>query len=143
MPLGELSVEKPSATETSQTQPEVCMRLEMGPSAVVHSPLAVQNGFLQMLIHNYQAELLMSFLTNLGPFLEDEVIPEVIPMKIEIVNTKITLKVCVRVCLERGVCHELSCVQGGTCERVHVAVQKDAISGSTVLIILLCPLGAT
>ncbi|XP_019369308.1 PREDICTED: UHRF1-binding protein 1, partial [Gavialis gangeticus] len=90
--MGELNVEKPSATETSQTQPEVCMRLEIGPSAVVHSPLAVQNGFLQMLIHSYQAELLMSFLTNLGPFLEDEVIPEVIPMKIEIVDAKITLK---------------------------------------------------
>lgn len=37
----------------------------------------------------------MSFLTNLGPFLEDEIIPEVIPMEIEVVDTKITLKVSV------------------------------------------------
>ncbi|NXC17973.1 URFB1 protein, partial [Corythaeola cristata] len=72
--------------------PEVCLRLEVGPNAAVHSPLAVQNGFLQMLVHSYTAELFMSFLTNLGPFLEDEIIPEVIPMEIEVVDTKITLK---------------------------------------------------
>ncbi|NXJ82872.1 URFB1 protein, partial [Trogon melanurus] len=72
--------------------PEVCLRLEAGPSAAVHSPLAVQNGFLHMLVHSYTAELFMSFLTNLGPFLEDEIIPEVIPMEIEVVDAKITLK---------------------------------------------------
>ncbi|NXI94366.1 URFB1 protein, partial [Psophia crepitans] len=72
--------------------PEVCLRLEVGPGAAVHSPLAVQNGFLHMLVHSYTAELFMSFLTNLGPFLEDEIIPEVIPMEIEVVDTKITLK---------------------------------------------------
>ncbi|XP_067387540.1 bridge-like lipid transfer protein family member 3A [Emydura macquarii macquarii] len=90
--VGDSSIEKPLAEEVNQTQPEVCLRLEIGPSAIVHSPLAVQNGFLHILIHNYSAELLMSFLTNLGPFLEDEVVPEVIPMKIEIVDAKITLK---------------------------------------------------
>ncbi|NXV73559.1 URFB1 protein, partial [Atlantisia rogersi] len=72
--------------------PEVCLRLEVGPGAAVHSPLAVQNGFLRMLLHTYTAELFMSFLTNLGPFLEDEIIPEVIPMEIEVVDAKITLK---------------------------------------------------
>ncbi|KFO80919.1 UHRF1-binding protein 1, partial [Cuculus canorus] len=72
--------------------PEVCLRLEVGPAAAVHSPLAVQNGFLHMLVHSYTAELFMSFLTNLGPFLEDEIIPEVIPMEIEVVDAKITLK---------------------------------------------------
>ncbi|NWX38783.1 URFB1 protein, partial [Steatornis caripensis] len=72
--------------------PEVCLRLEVGPNAAVHSPLAVQNGFLRMLVHSYTAEFFMSFLTNLGPFLEDEIIPEVIPMEIEVVDGKITLK---------------------------------------------------
>ncbi|NXN60937.1 URFB1 protein, partial [Rynchops niger] len=72
--------------------PEVCLRLEVGPSAAVHSPLAVQNGFLHMLVHSYTAEFFMSFLTNLGPFLEDEIVPEVIPMEIEVVDAKITLK---------------------------------------------------
>ncbi|KFM03256.1 UHRF1-binding protein 1, partial [Aptenodytes forsteri] len=90
--LGDPGIEKPSVPEASKTQPEVCLRLEVGPNAAVHSPLAVQNGFLHMLVHSYTAELFMSFLTNLGPFLEDEIIPEVIPMEIEVVDAKITLK---------------------------------------------------
>ncbi|XP_074420186.1 bridge-like lipid transfer protein family member 3A [Larus michahellis] len=90
--LGDPDVEKPSVPEASKTQPEVCLRLEVGPSAAVHSPLAVQNGFLHMLVHSYTAEFFMSFLTNLGPFLEDEIIPEVMPMEIEVVDAKITLK---------------------------------------------------
>ncbi|PKU30229.1 uhrf1-binding protein hypothetical protein [Limosa lapponica baueri] len=90
--LGDPDVEKPSVPEVSKTQPEVCLRLEVGPGAAVRSPLAVQNGFLHMLVHSYTAELFMSFLTNLGPFLEDEIIPEVIPMEIEVVDAKITLK---------------------------------------------------
>lgn len=72
----------------------MCLRLEVGPGAAVHSPLAVQNGFLHLLVHSYTAELFMSSLTSLGPFLEDEIIPEVIPMEIEVVDAKITLKVC-------------------------------------------------
>uniref|UniRef100_A0A8C6JS67 UHRF1-binding protein 1 n=1 Tax=Melopsittacus undulatus TaxID=13146 RepID=A0A8C6JS67_MELUD len=79
-------------TLLDSTQPEVCLRFEVGPDAAVRSPLAVQNGFLHMLVRSYTAELFMSFLTNLGPFLEDEVIPEVIPMEIEVVDAKITLK---------------------------------------------------
>ncbi|XP_034978050.1 bridge-like lipid transfer protein family member 3A isoform X1 [Zootoca vivipara] len=89
---GELNSERPQTSETSLTQPEVSLQYEIGPSAAVHSPLAVQNGFFHVLIHSYHAELLTSFVSSLGPFLEDEVIPEVIPMKIEIVDTKITLK---------------------------------------------------
>lgn len=69
------------------------LRLSAGPGAAAHSPLAAQNGFLRMLVHSYTAELSMSFLTNLGPFLEDETVPEVIPMEIEVVDAKITLKV--------------------------------------------------
>lgn len=73
--------------------PAVCLRLSAGPGAAAHSPLAAQNGFLRMLVHSYMAELSMAFLSNLGPFLEDEIIPEVIPMEIEVVDAKITLKV--------------------------------------------------
>ncbi|NXS13965.1 URFB1 protein, partial [Neodrepanis coruscans] len=72
--------------------PEVCLRLESGPGAAVHSPLAPQSGFLRVLLHSCCTELCMSSLTGLGPFLEDEVIPEVIPMEIEVVDAKITLK---------------------------------------------------
>ncbi|KFQ47055.1 UHRF1-binding protein 1, partial [Nestor notabilis] len=90
--LGDPGIEKPLGGEASKTQPEVYFRFEVGPDAAVHSPLAVQNGFLHMLVHSYTAEFFMSFLTNLGPFLEDEIIPEVIPMEIEVVDAKITLK---------------------------------------------------
>uniref|UniRef100_A0A8D0B1D5 Bridge-like lipid transfer protein family member 3A n=1 Tax=Salvator merianae TaxID=96440 RepID=A0A8D0B1D5_SALMN len=89
---GDSSSQRPTTTETNQTQPEVCLRYEIGPNAAVRSPLAVQNGFLHVMVQSYHAELLTSYLSSLGPFLEDEVIPEVIPMKIEIVDTKITLK---------------------------------------------------
>ncbi|XP_041051520.1 UHRF1-binding protein 1 [Carcharodon carcharias] len=84
--------QKACALESSRTQPAVCLRFDSGPHSAVHSPLAVKNGFLQFHINNYNAELLMSSLTNLGPFLEDEIIPEVIPMKIELFNCRITLK---------------------------------------------------
>ncbi|KAJ7332970.1 hypothetical protein JRQ81_015150 [Phrynocephalus forsythii] len=89
---GDPNSETPATTEISQTQPHVCLRYEIGPSAAVHSPLAVQNGFFHLLVHSYHAELLTSSFSSLGPFIEDEVIPEVIPMKIEIVDTKIVLK---------------------------------------------------
>lgn len=90
--LGDPGVEKPASPEPSQPHPEVCLRLESGPCAAAHSPLAERNGFLRMLLHSRSTELCTSCLTSLGPFLEDEIIPEVIPMEIEIVDAKITLK---------------------------------------------------
>uniref|UniRef100_H3B1B9 Bridge-like lipid transfer protein family member 3A n=1 Tax=Latimeria chalumnae TaxID=7897 RepID=H3B1B9_LATCH len=88
-----LSPGKPfSESKPSRLQEAVSLRFEAGPSAAAHSPLAVKNGFLHFCISNYSADLLMSSLTSLGPFLEDEVDPEVIPMKIEIRDTQITLK---------------------------------------------------
>ncbi|XP_078091605.1 bridge-like lipid transfer protein family member 3B isoform X2 [Mustelus asterias] len=72
--------------------PEVSLRLESGPSAAVHSSLAAKNGFLQCMIKNFTSEFLMSSLTNLGTFLEDEVPVDIIPMKIEITDTRINLK---------------------------------------------------
>ncbi|NWI56517.1 URFB1 protein, partial [Calyptomena viridis] len=59
--------------------PELCLRLE-------------SSGFLRVLLHSCCTELCMSSLTGLGPFLEDEIVPEVIPMEIEVVDAKITLK---------------------------------------------------
>lgn len=69
------------------------LRFEVGPGAAVHSPLATQNGFLHFLLRGCGLELLTSVLNGLGPFLEDEEIPEVVPMKIELLNSRITLKV--------------------------------------------------
>ncbi|XP_054835874.1 bridge-like lipid transfer protein family member 3A [Eublepharis macularius] len=88
---GNPNPERPAMKETNQTQPEVCLRFEIGPSATVHSPLAVENGFFHVVIHSCHKELLTSSLTSLGPFLEDEMITEAIPLKIEIMDAKITL----------------------------------------------------
>ncbi|KAL2295422.1 hypothetical protein Nmel_017834 [Mimus melanotis] len=90
--LGDPGVEKPASPEARQPHPEVCLRLESGPCAAAHSPLAERNGFLRVLLHSSSTELCTSCLTSLGPFLEDEIIPEVIPMEIEVVDAKITLK---------------------------------------------------
>uniref|UniRef100_A0A8D2MRK4 UHRF1 binding protein 1 n=1 Tax=Zonotrichia albicollis TaxID=44394 RepID=A0A8D2MRK4_ZONAL len=83
---------KAASPEPRQPQPEVSLRLQSGPRAAALSALAEHNGFLQLLLHSQATELCTSCLASLGPFLEDEIIPEVIPMEIEVVDAKITLK---------------------------------------------------
>lgn len=73
--------------------PAVAARLESGPRAAAHSPLAERNGFLQLRLHGYQASFLMSTLRNLAHFLEDDSTPQVLPMEISIRDTHINLKV--------------------------------------------------
>ncbi|NWQ59589.1 URFB1 protein, partial [Neopipo cinnamomea] len=72
--------------------PELCLRLEGGPAAAAHSPLAERNGFVRVLLRGCHTQLCVSSLTSLGPFLEDEIVPEVIPMEIEVVDAKITMQ---------------------------------------------------
>ncbi|XP_049422470.1 UHRF1-binding protein 1-like isoform X1 [Epinephelus fuscoguttatus] len=72
--------------------PEVRARLESGPCAAAHSPLAERNGFLQLRLHGYQASFLMSTLRNLALFLEDDSAPQVLPMEISIRDTHVNLK---------------------------------------------------
>uniref|UniRef100_A0A4W5JQG3 Bridge-like lipid transfer protein family member 3B n=1 Tax=Hucho hucho TaxID=62062 RepID=A0A4W5JQG3_9TELE len=72
--------------------PEVRARLESGPCAAAHSPLAETNGFLQLRLHGYRASFLMSSLRNLAHFLEDDSAPQVLPMEISIRDTHIDLK---------------------------------------------------
>uniref|UniRef100_A0A2K5R2G6 Bridge-like lipid transfer protein family member 3A n=1 Tax=Cebus imitator TaxID=2715852 RepID=A0A2K5R2G6_CEBIM len=81
-----------STLKTGHIRPAVGLRFEVGPGAAVHSPLASQNGFLHLLLRGCDLELLTSVLNGLGPFLEDEEIPVVVPMQIELVNSSITLK---------------------------------------------------
>ncbi|XP_060886272.1 UHRF1-binding protein 1-like isoform X2 [Labrus mixtus] len=85
---GELS----SASAGGLHSPEVRARLESGPCAAAHSPLAVRNGFLQLRLHGYQASFLMSTMRNLANFLEDDSAPLVLPMEISIRDTHIHLK---------------------------------------------------
>uniref|UniRef100_A0A8C7P025 Bridge-like lipid transfer protein family member 3B n=1 Tax=Oncorhynchus mykiss TaxID=8022 RepID=A0A8C7P025_ONCMY len=72
--------------------PEVRARLESGPCAATHSPLAETNGFLQLRLHGYRASFLMSSLRNLAHFLEDDSTPQVLPMEISVRDTHINLK---------------------------------------------------
>nr|XP_040029013.1 UHRF1-binding protein 1-like isoform X4 [Gasterosteus aculeatus aculeatus] len=72
--------------------PEVRARLESGPCAAAHSPLAERNGFLQLRLHGYRANFLMSTLRNLAHFLEDDSAPQVLPMEISVRDTHVNLK---------------------------------------------------
>ncbi|XP_060935485.1 UHRF1-binding protein 1-like isoform X1 [Limanda limanda] len=81
-----------SASHGCGHSPEVQARLESGPCAAAHSPLAERNGFLQLRLNGYQANFLMSTLRNLAHFLEDDSAPQVLPMEIRVRNTHINLK---------------------------------------------------
>lgn len=87
------SAEISSASLRGLHSSEVQARLESGPCAAAHSPLAERNGFLQLRLHGYQASFLMSTLRNLAHFLEDDSAPQVLPMEISVRNTHINLKV--------------------------------------------------
>lgn len=73
--------------------PEVQVRLESGPGAAVHSPLAEQNGFLQCRLQAFSADFLMTSLRNLALFLGDDSASQVLPMEIAIKDTHVNLKV--------------------------------------------------
>ncbi|XP_059256050.1 bridge-like lipid transfer protein family member 3A [Mustela nigripes] len=88
----DISFQESSALKTDHIRPAVGLRFEVGPGAAVHSPLATQNGFLHFLLRGCDLELFTSVLNGLGPFLEDEEIPVVVPMKIELLHSRITLK---------------------------------------------------
>ncbi|KAA8580243.1 hypothetical protein FQN60_005778 [Etheostoma spectabile] len=81
-----------SASAGDLHSPAVCARLESGPCAAAHSPLAERNGFLQLRLQGYQASFLMSTLRNLAHFLEDDSAPLVLPMEISVRDTHVNLK---------------------------------------------------
>ncbi|KAM6982789.1 bridge-like lipid transfer protein family member 3A isoform 2-T2 [Tautogolabrus adspersus] len=72
--------------------PAVCMRSETGPSAARHSALAESLGFLDIRVQDFQAELLASTVSNIGPFLEDEFSVDGQPMQLHLSNITITIK---------------------------------------------------
>ncbi|XP_030575903.1 bridge-like lipid transfer protein family member 3B isoform X1 [Archocentrus centrarchus] len=84
--------ETSSASVRGLHSPAVRARLESGPCAAAHSPLAERNGFLQLHLHDYTASFMMSSLRNLALFLEDDSASQVLPMEISIKDTHINLK---------------------------------------------------
>ncbi|XP_048010588.1 UHRF1-binding protein 1-like isoform X5 [Megalobrama amblycephala] len=81
-----------SDPSTVLLNPEVQVRLESGPGAAVHSPLAEQNGFLQCRLQAFSADFLMTSLRNLALFLGDDTASQVLPMEITIKDTHVNLK---------------------------------------------------
>ncbi|KAL7857810.1 hypothetical protein AOLI_G00179120 [Acnodon oligacanthus] len=77
---------------SQQLSPEVRIRLESGPGAAAHSPLAEHNGFLQCHLQSFSADFLMTSLRNLAIFLEDDSASQVLPMEITIKDTHVNLK---------------------------------------------------
>ncbi|KAK1789580.1 hypothetical protein P4O66_015483, partial [Electrophorus voltai] len=77
---------------SEQQTPEVRLRLESGPEAAAHSPLAERNGFLQCHLQAFNADFLMTTLRNLSVFLEDDSTSQVLPMEIMIKDTHVNLK---------------------------------------------------
>ncbi|XP_056413624.1 bridge-like lipid transfer protein family member 3A isoform X3 [Hyla sarda] len=77
---------------TTKSSPHLILKFDLGPAAAHLSPLAVHNGFLRLHIQDFRSEMPVSALTHIGPFLEDEQIPEILPMIIEVTNSRITLK---------------------------------------------------
>ncbi|KAJ8381641.1 hypothetical protein SKAU_G00024190 [Synaphobranchus kaupii] len=75
-----------------KSHPEVQVRLESGPRAAAHSPLAAHSGFLHCQLHDFTADFLMSSLRNLGHFLQDDSTSHILPMKIDIRDMHVNLK---------------------------------------------------
>ncbi|XP_075470181.1 bridge-like lipid transfer protein family member 3A [Ascaphus truei] len=74
------------------SSPSVLLKFDLGPSAAHLSPLASHNGFLQLWIRGFSSEIPVSALTHLGPFLEDDNPPEILPMTIRITHSSVTLR---------------------------------------------------
>lgn len=91
--LSHLGPGSKSDPNTVLSDPEVQVRLESGPGAAVHSPLAEQNGFLQCRVQAFCADFIMTSLRNLAFFLEDDSASQVLPMEITIKDTHVNLKV--------------------------------------------------
>lgn len=77
---------------SDESLPQVCLRIDSGPLAQRFSEAAVKEGHIQVGAKNLPLCLNSSTLANLGAFLEDEVMPKVVPMRIEAQDVELTIK---------------------------------------------------
>ncbi|XP_069824829.1 bridge-like lipid transfer protein family member 3B [Dendropsophus ebraccatus] len=84
--------EQKLSMEQRKSCPEISLRLETGPSAKRHSLLAAENGFLQCQVTDFSSEFFTSTLANIHHFIDDDSVPEVMPMKIRVQKAKLHLQ---------------------------------------------------
>ncbi|KAG8579668.1 hypothetical protein GDO81_010995 [Engystomops pustulosus] len=87
-----LNSDQKSSPAQRKSCPEISLRLETGPSAKRYSPLAAENGFLQCQVADFGSEFLTSTLANIHHFIDDDSVPEVMPMKIRVQKAKLHLQ---------------------------------------------------
>ena len=75
------------------SSPPIKLRYSLGPAAETLAPTAGKLGYLEIDICRLRTMLLMSSMTNLVDLIEDEVIPDAMPMRILVRKVDITLKV--------------------------------------------------
>nr|XP_002121271.2 UHRF1-binding protein 1-like [Ciona intestinalis] len=72
--------------------PSLRMRLDGGPAASRFSPASASNGIIRINAQDVEETVCSSTLENIGAFLEDEVAPDILPMKVEATNIHLTIK---------------------------------------------------
>uniref|UniRef100_A0A3Q2P7B7 Bridge-like lipid transfer protein family member 3A n=1 Tax=Fundulus heteroclitus TaxID=8078 RepID=A0A3Q2P7B7_FUNHE len=76
-----------------RNSPALSLRAETGPSAAQRSAQNDESlGFLDVRLQDWQAELLASTVTSIGPFLEDEFSVDGQPVRLHLSNVTVTLK---------------------------------------------------
>lgn len=77
------------------TAPPVQLRFQMGPKAGSFSQKAVEQGYLWLKAVDLSVQMKMTSLTNFTDLIEDERLPETLPMLMEIRDSAITLTVSI------------------------------------------------
>lgn len=78
----------------SKSSPEITLRFESGPGAVIHTLCLQKRASFCNIYENFVALSFLCLLLWIFNILEDETVATVMPMKIQVSNTKINLKVC-------------------------------------------------
>lgn len=69
------------------------MKYLLGPAAELQAPKSGERGYINVRLDSHKMELKMSSTISLSNFIEDEIIPEAVPMHITISDLELTLQV--------------------------------------------------